>query len=483
MNVPSEPHKEDAEGVLKEIPSLKFIDLKIKMWGLLLEVSERLSPFYRFIQILITNTLKKKIPETAQSLTFVTLLSLVPIFALFFSVLGALTNRPQIRVSLQNYISQYFIPQYGEVVFQYLEQFSKTTIQTGTFGASTFIIVGIFFYARIDRVVNDIWEVEDHRTWQEKVISFLILVVVGPLATILFFTVTTYLTRLPTSQLISSPVMGFLTSYVIPVIFAAVLFFLFYIFFPVVFVLKRAALIGAFISSMILQICYIGLNLYFLEMIGYTKLYGSLAIFPILILWIFIVWFVLLLGAEITYVWQTFRSNNFFEHRVFDSHESVGLSATRAFLVICQRFYGRNETASMEELQKVLCLSDHRLRYLLTRMINHGYIVEYSPQDESKYTTAYKPALPPSNVTCEVFFELFKSKFPRTYFGSEPAFLIMEPLHSLEYDFYSTFTFEDAIKNPDPILNRLLATIGRLRKEIVVEAHSLLPIDSEANKS
>ena len=72
---------------------------------------------YQFILLLFRYIWKKRIFEAAQALTLVSILSLVPIFAIFFSVLGMITNRESVRVELEAYITQFFIPKYGEIIF------------------------------------------------------------------------------------------------------------------------------------------------------------------------------------------------------------------------------------------------------------------------------------------------------------------------------------------------------------------------------
>lgn len=429
---------------------------------------------YRFCKLLVVKVWQKRLLETAQSLTFVSLLSLVPIFAIFFSILGAISHRPGMRQELQSYMSANFIPQYGEVVFQYLERFSQTTLTTGTFGILTFFLVGILFYARIDNVLNEIWEVQSQRHWLEKIGGFFVLLIVAPLIIVISFSITPFLSQLPVKSGIFDSIQTYFVSFVvplfsffIPVLFASFLLFLMYIYFPMAFVMKRAALVGAFIAAILLQLSYLGLNIYFLEMIGYEKVYGSLAVFPILILWIFIVWLIILIGAVITYVWQTYRANGYNEFAVYDL-ESIGISATRIFLFVCQKYYQQKQWASVEDMQLQLSLSAQRVRFILNEMKKSGFVVEFTPFDiNQKYSVAYQPAIPPSEVTCDTFFRLFRKK--RVFKVSEPIYWIMEPIRTLQHDLFKKVTFDDVVREPHNALpymsSYLLKLVNTLKKE------------------
>ncbi|MBF0350756.1 MAG: YihY family inner membrane protein [SAR324 cluster bacterium] len=425
---------------------------------------------YRFFRILIQNIWKKRLLETAQSLTFVSLLSLVPIFAIFFSVIGAISNHPQSKIEIKTYIANHFIPQYGDVIFKYLEQVANTSKATGTFGLSTFMLLGLLFYNRIDKVINDMWEVDDKRKWNENIMIFLMIIILGPLGIFISVSFTTFIQKMPIFESMSNGFFIYATSFIIPVLSSGILLFLMYAFIPIVFVRKGAALMGAIFSSSMIQLCYLSLNVYFIEIFGYQKLYGSLAVIPILILWIYIVWLVILLGALITYIWQTYRANDFREHLVLDNQESLAISATRIYLFICHRYYQQSQLASIETMQEVISLSDQRLRYILQQMKQANLVVEYSPASNHNHSVAYHPGKPPSDVACDVFFSIFQPR--RRWFNiSEPTYMIIEPLHSLEQDFFSTFTFEEAIKHPHQVLARLLSIIGRLRQDYDVHTN------------
>ena len=254
-----------------------------------------------FLRLLFVRLDEDKAMIHASSLTYTTLLALVPLMTVSLVVLSAFPVGEAVSEGLQNFVFENFVPAAGEVVRGYLSEFSgKASRLTGT--SFLFLVVtSLLLMASIDRAFNDIWRVQQQRKATTKFLVYWAVLSVGPLLMGLSLAATSYLLSIP---LLSGPDAVVDTSrlfQVMPLLASALAFTLIYMLVPMRRVPVRHALAGGITAALLFELAKRGFGTYLAYFPTYQAIYGALATFPIFLVWIFLSWLVTLFGAELTY--------------------------------------------------------------------------------------------------------------------------------------------------------------------------------------
>lgn len=246
--------------------------------------------------------------EAAGVLSYTTLLALVPLMAVMFGVISAFPVFDRWATELQNYIFSNFVPATGDVVRDYLDQFVARTGQLTGAGTVFLIITAILLMASIEKSLNRIWRVQTPRHPGSRLLVYWSVLTLGPLLMGASLAMTSYLTALPLLGL--EVVRGWLQGLVLdlaPFLVALAAFALIFIVVPNRRVRWRHALMGALISALLFEIAKTGFVWYVTRFPTYERLYGALAAVPLFLVWIYISWVVVLLGASVAAALTTFR--------------------------------------------------------------------------------------------------------------------------------------------------------------------------------
>lgn len=241
----------------------------------------------------------------AGALTFVTLLTLVPFLAFIFAISKGL--------GISEYIRQIVLTRLvlgkQEILLKIIEYIQNTDVTTlGTTGVIFFILVILRLLGSTEEVFNKIWRVKSPRRITRKLSDYLTIVVLCPI--FIFLTVT-----IPVSLGSSTLVAKFFSQGVLnqiylhfvkilPYLFSWIALSIFYMFMPNTKVNLGAGLLAALISGSAWQFIY---WIYLKFQIGvsrYNAIYGTFASLPLLMVWLYTSWLVILWGAEFAYIFQ-----------------------------------------------------------------------------------------------------------------------------------------------------------------------------------
>ncbi len=246
--------------------------------------------------------------EAAGALSYTSLLALVPLMAEMFGVISAFPVFDRWADELEAYIFANFVPAAGDQVREYLQEFVGRT--AGLTGAGTvfLIVTAILLMATIEKSLNRIWRVRAQRRPAGRLVTYWAVLTLGPLLMGASLAMTSYLAALP--LLAPELVRGVLQAAVLnmtPFVVALVSFTLIFIIVPNRRVLWRHALAGALISAILFELAKGGFVWYVTNFPTYERLYGALATIPIFLVWIFVSWVVVLLGASVAAALTTFN--------------------------------------------------------------------------------------------------------------------------------------------------------------------------------
>jgi len=246
--------------------------------------------------------------EAAGALSYTSLLALVPLMAVILGVLSAFPVFDYGVTQLQDFIFSNFVPAAGDVVRQYLDQFvQRSSSLTGT-GTLFLVVTALILMATIEKSLNRIWRVGRARRPASRLMVYWAVLTLGPLLLGASLGLTSVLTALP--LLAPEFARGTLQSLLFvstPFVVALLAFTLIFLIVPNRRVRLRHAFAGAVFSALAFELSKRGFVLYITNFPTYEKLYGALAAVPIFLVWIYVSWVVILLGASLAAALTTFN--------------------------------------------------------------------------------------------------------------------------------------------------------------------------------
>jgi membrane protein len=239
---------------------------------------------------------------TASSLTFTTVLALVPLFTLGLAIFTAFPIFAQVQDQLQRWLIDSLVPEsISRQVLGSLTQFSRKASRLGLLGLLAVVVTSLALLVTIDRTLGQIWRVSRQRNWAQRVLIYWAGLTLGPLLlggslAISSYLFTGYLSGLADWLPVSVRTLLDLVEFCLLVGCVTGLYY----YLPNTRVDWRHALIGGVAVALGLELAKKVLALYLAQMPTYSAIYGAFSAVPILLVWIYVAWVVVLLGAVVT---------------------------------------------------------------------------------------------------------------------------------------------------------------------------------------
>ncbi|MGD2099773.1 MAG: YihY/virulence factor BrkB family protein, partial [Desulfobacterales bacterium] len=246
----------------------------------------------------------------ASSLTFYTLLSVVPVVAMFFGVAKGFGFEKILEKRLYaNFRGQ-------EEIIEKVITFSSSLLQETKGGIIAGIGLAVLFWSalkvlnHIERSFNDIWEIKTGRSWGRKFSDYLAIMLISPLFIIMSGSATVFITTQveQITQRIAllgmfSPFISFMLNF-LPYILVWMLFTFLYVLMPNTKVQFKAGLVGGVVAGTLYQIAQWAYISFQIAAAKYNAIYGSFAALPLFLMWLQISWWIVLFGAELSFANQ-----------------------------------------------------------------------------------------------------------------------------------------------------------------------------------
>jgi membrane protein len=252
-----------------------------------------------------------RLSEVAGSLTFTTVLSLVPLLAVALAVFSAFPLFAEYRSALEKTLVTSLLPeQISNVILRYLQEFSAQATRLTAFGLAFLVVAALLMILTVDRVLNDIWQVRQRRPLAQRVLIYWALLTVGPLLFGGSLALTSFLATL-SGRVVQQlpPTLHQLLDFV-PLAVGGFGFAAMYVFVPNRPVRWRDALVGGFIASALSEAAKTVFTSY-ISRGTYQSIYGAFATLPVFLLWVYISWWVTLFGAAIAATLPMLRLTRF----------------------------------------------------------------------------------------------------------------------------------------------------------------------------
>ena len=241
-----------------------------------------------------------RLTVSAGYMAYVTLLSLVPLLTVVLSALSAFPGFAGAGTAIQSFVLENFVPASGEVLEQYLNEFVANAGKMTAVGVGFLFVVALMLISAIDKSLNYIWRVKQKRA---PVVSFSIywmVLTLGPVLVGTSLALSSYITSLKilqtdvTDQLVPTLIRT------LPFLLTTLAFLGLYTLVPNRRVALWHAICGAVSASLLFELGKKGFAMYVSNFPSYQLIYGALAVIPILFVWVYLSWCIVLLGAEVT---------------------------------------------------------------------------------------------------------------------------------------------------------------------------------------
>ncbi len=274
--------------------------MKIEAWLLALKVTLQNFPWRETARTLAQRFREDRLGNTASSLTFTTLISLVPLFTVVLAVFTAFPMFGKLQLALQQWLAESLIPEsIAKQVMGYLTQFAAKSNRLGLAGIIVLLVTAISLILTIDRTLNAIWRVRRPRPLARRVLTYWGVLTLGPLLLAGSLAISSYLVSVSRGLMGEMPGgLGLLLDlFQIALIVAGMAALYRYV--PNTEVKWNHAISGGVFVALGLELAKRSLGWYLAKMPAYSVIYGAFASVPILLLWVYMVWLIVLLGAVI----------------------------------------------------------------------------------------------------------------------------------------------------------------------------------------
>ncbi|MGE0482831.1 MAG: virulence factor BrkB family protein [Gammaproteobacteria bacterium] len=309
--------------------------------------------------------------RAAASLAYTSLLALVPLLTVVFVTLSAFPAFTEWRSAIEDFVFRNFVPALGDQVRGYMVEFTTKARGLRAAGVIALLVTVLAMMSTIESTFNVIWGIHRKRPLMIRFLVYWAVLTLGPILIGAGMLATSYVVSLP---LLGDGAAGLRTHLigVFPVLATTIAFVLFFKLIPYRPVPLRHALVGGIIASLLFELAKRGFAVYVTQFPSQQAIYGAFATLPIFLLWIYLSWVIVLLGAEITQCLTTFQAQG---PRRGDAFTRDPLCCAYRVLLHLYRAQGRGAGLSDKEiLQREPAFGFAAVNRALERLDEGGWI-------------------------------------------------------------------------------------------------------------
>jgi len=309
----------------------------------------------------------------AASLSYTSLLAAVPLTAIAFAMLAAFPVFEGVRESFQNVLFANFLPDAAESMREHFDKFVRNTTTLSAVGIVALALTAVLLLGTIESALNTIFRVTRPRRLGPRLLVFWAIITLGPLLLGASFSLSAYFFA-ATQWLGVDPATGTLgeAAKLLPTGIMMVLLTMFYVTIPNRPVALAGAVTGAIVAGLLIAALRKGFGFYVTHFPTYQNIYGALSAVPIFLIWTYLSWAVVLLGATLTATISEWREAGGRPVHLSASPSSR-LTAAMAVLACLFRKSHEGGSASRRELVRAARVSLAVLEPMLEELRDHGY--------------------------------------------------------------------------------------------------------------
>ena len=347
----------------------------------------------RFAFVLGRDLAQGQLTLRAMSLVYTTLLSLVPLLAVSFSVLQAFGVHNRTEPFLHDLLAP--LGESGAEITDRLIEFVEN-MNVGVLGSVGFVLL---FYTvvslvhKIERTFNHIWHIDKHRALVQRFSNYLSVILIGP---VLAFSALGLTTSVMDSSVMKALVevellgqLFGLAARLVPFVLLAGGFTLLYTFLPNTKVKFSAGLVGGLIAALLWHFAGSAFRYFVATSTNYTLVYSAFATLVFFMIWLYLAWVIVLIGASIAFYRQHPEYINRFTEKLVLSNRVKERLALVVMTRIVTDFYAERPPVHEQALAQELRVPVSALQTVLHALTGQGFLVR-----TAEHPAAYLPARP-----------------------------------------------------------------------------------------
>jgi membrane protein len=353
--------------------------------------------FFLFVREVVREFWNIEGTSRAASLAYTTLLSLIPLLVAFTHILKRYFANlfPGFQVQIDTILNA-VVPYRSPQITYHLARFAENAATASTVGAILFMFIAFRLFLAVEGAVNQIWKVRSVRGYRQKIIAFTMLFFWGPLLMGLSFTTTSMLER---NRYLRVLFEGQLIFIIVPIVVLFIGFTMLFWLVPSTRVRLPAAIVGALVTTALFTLVRYLFSIYSAYLMSgrLNLIYGTIGLAVIFLIAIETMWVVVLLGVEVSYVWQNlYGVLRATEQQVQDQPQFDLYFGLRGLIEISRRFDRREEPPSAYRLAEQFGTTDSQMVRVLCRLEDAKLVAQTGGD-----WVGFVPACDPDRISIE----------------------------------------------------------------------------------
>lgn len=359
----------------------------------------------QLLYLVVRDLVDGQLSMRAMSLVYTTMLSLVPLLAVTFSVLKAFGVHNQIEPMLQNMLAA-LGPRGVEISQRVVEFVDNTKVGVlGSIGLALLIYFVVSLVQKIEANLNYIWHIAQPRSLAQRFSDYISVILVGPVLVFsaLSLTVsienTAFVQRLLTVEAIST--LAYLVGRLIPYVLVCTAFTFFYVFIPNTRVNLTSALVGGITAGVLWETVGWLFASFVATSAKYAAIYSSFAVLVLFMIWLYVSWYIVLIGAQIAYYHQHPQTPTWRHDRLRLLMGSMRERLTMLIMgLIGHHHYYNKPCWTTEDLALYLEIDAQAVQAVIDHLVDAGFLVQTAAE-----SPGYVPAQDIEKITLKALLD------------------------------------------------------------------------------
>lgn len=346
----------------------------------------------RITHLIFRDLMEGMITLRAMGLVYTTILALVPLLAVSFSVLKGFGVHNQIEPLLLNLLSP-LGDKGAEITTKIIEFVNNTKAGVlGSLGLALLLFTVVSLLQKIEKSFNYTWRVAELRSLGKRFSDYLAVILIGP---VLIFSALGITATIANVAVIKNAMqiesIGFLTNfigYMLPYLLVIGTFAFVYMFVPNTKVKFKSALIGAVVSGVMWEASSWAFASFVVGSAQYTAIYSAFASMIIFFIWLYVTWLILLVGCSIAFYHQNPSQRNLDSRRIYLSSRERETIALNVMVLIAKHYHRHQAPWTIDSLAVHMNISSEACMEIIKQLVNKK-LLEETAESPVTYLPAY----------------------------------------------------------------------------------------------
>jgi membrane protein len=325
-----------------------------------------IADFLRFLRYVGVRLKEDRCTQMAASLTFTTLLSVVPLITIALTLFSAFPVFSEYSTHIKEFILTNMVPETGDrIVTNYMQQFAESAARLTAVGIVFLAVTAMLLMLTIDNAFNMIWRVSRPRSLLQRVLVYWAVLTLAPLLVGGSLSLTSWLVGFSAEYAQRIPKLSMDAIKLIPLMLTTAAFTLLFRVVPNRFVPMRHAVTGGLIAAIAFETMNRAFAIYISQFPTYKLVYGAFASVPIFLMWVYFSWLTVLFGAIITASLSHWRSTHSLRlDQAAKLYYAVGI------LKLMYKGLGKGEVQTLQGLSRHLRIGYDDVERILDKLVD-----------------------------------------------------------------------------------------------------------------